>query len=94
MCVTQKEDSRDDSVNVRDLIIDFVTCSMSDLSPLASQEKKVELVFDEGVHLNANAYSVAEDNNQHERLQSFTHLDDTDDVVEIMTFANILITMK
>ncbi|KAI3836019.1 hypothetical protein MKW92_025084 [Papaver armeniacum] len=102
VCVTPKEDSHDDSDSndstvdsfVRDPIIDFVTCSMSDLSPLASLEKKVELFFDKGVHLNANAYSVAEDNNQHEKLQSFSRLDDTDDVVEKMTFDNILITMK
>ncbi|RZC88399.1 hypothetical protein C5167_016206 [Papaver somniferum] len=96
-CVTPAEDLRDDSVNVqsnkattdnsfeRDPIIDFITCSMSDLSPLPSQEKKVELVFDEG---------VLKDNIEHEKLHNFTQLDDTDEVVENMTLANILMTMK
>ncbi|KAI3874586.1 hypothetical protein MKX03_008687 [Papaver bracteatum] len=96
-CVTPAEDLQDGLVNVqsnkattdnsfeRYPINDFITCSMSDLSPLPSQEKKVELVFDEG---------VLEDNIEHEKLHNFTQLDDTEEVVENMTLANILITMK
>ncbi|XP_026436007.1 uncharacterized protein LOC113333814 isoform X2 [Papaver somniferum] len=96
-CVTPAEDLQDDSVNVqsnkattdysfeRDPIIDFVTRSMGDISPLPSQETKVELVFDE---------SVLEDNIEHEKLQNFTQLDDTDEVVENMSLSNILMTMK
>ncbi|KAI3850974.1 hypothetical protein MKX03_036454 [Papaver bracteatum] len=96
-CVTPTEDLRDDSVNVqmnkattdnsfkRDPIIDFITCSMSYLSPLLSQEKKVELVFDEG---------VLDDIIEHEKPHNFTQLDDTEEVVENMTLANILMTMK